>query len=104
MDLATIRSATFRGQTKPSKGGNARPRRTMWVAGQVSIARAGPTASATSSGGPSPGTGLGADLRCKAYTATVAKMARTAHAIVKGGEPYRPFLEGMAHGGRTLLS
>lgn len=33
------------------------------------------------------------DLRCKAYTAIAAKMARTIHAVVKSGEPYRPFCE-----------
>ena len=37
MDLATIRSGTFRGQTKLSKYGNARLRRTLWMAGQVAI-------------------------------------------------------------------
>lgn len=33
-------------------------------------------------------------LRCKAYTAIAAKMARTVHGIIKNGEPYRPFFEG----------
>ena len=37
MDLATIRSGTFRGQTKLSKYGNARLRRAFWMAGQVAI-------------------------------------------------------------------
>jgi transposase len=35
MDLATIQSGTSRGQTKLSKYGNARLRRTLWMAGQV---------------------------------------------------------------------
>ena len=35
-----------------------------------------------------------ADLRRKALTAVTAKMARTAHAIIKRGTDYRPFLEG----------
>ena len=35
-----------------------------------------------------------AHLRRKAYTAISAKMARTVHAVVKHGEPYRPFFEG----------
>lgn len=34
------------------------------------------------------------DLRRKAYTAIAAKMARTIHAVIKSGEPYRPFFEG----------
>ncbi len=33
------------------------------------------------------------DLRRKAYTTIAAKMARTAHAVIKTGEPYRPFFE-----------
>ena len=35
-----------------------------------------------------------AHLRRKAYTAIAAKMARTVHAVVKHGAPYRPFFEG----------
>ena len=35
-------------------------------------------------------------VRRKAYTAVAAKIARTAHAIVKSGQPYRPFFEGAA--------
>ena len=42
-------------------------------------------------------------LRRKAYTAVAAKMARTIHAVVKYGEPYRPFFEGASPGGRTPL-
>ncbi len=103
LDLATIRSGTFRGQTKLSKYGNARLGRVLWRAGQVAIAQ--------------PANSFrdkferciardrhNADLRRKAYTAIAAKMARTAHAVVKGGQPCRPFLEGTMHGGRTLPS
>lgn len=32
----------------------------------------------------------------------VAKMARTIHAVVIHGEPYRPFFEGMNPGGGPL--
>lgn len=93
MDLATIQSGTFRGQTKLSKYGNARLRRTLWMAGQVAIMQ--------------PANGFrdkferyiskdrqNAHLRRKAYTAIAAKMARTVHGIIKKGEPYRPFFEG----------
>jgi len=79
MDLSTIKSGTFRGQTKLSKYGNARLRRTLWMAGQVAI------------------------LRRKAYTAIAAKMARTVHAVVKSGEPYRPFFEAAIQSRRTFL-
>ncbi|MFN3315004.1 MAG: IS110 family transposase, partial [Hyphomonas sp.] len=37
-------------------------------------------------------------------TAIAAKMARTIHAVIKSGEPYRPFFEGTSPGGRTSLS
>lgn len=47
-------------------------------------------------------TGYG-HLRRKAYTAIAAKMARTVHAVVKHGAPYRPFFEGVSPGGRTLV-
>lgn len=102
MDLATIRSGTFRGQTKLSKYGNARQRRTFWMAGQVAIKQR------TNSFRDKFERYITKDrhnahLRRKAYTAIAAKMARTAHAVVKGGEPYRPLFEGTVHGGRTLL-
>ena len=102
MDLATIQSGTFRGQTKLSKYGNARLRRTLWMAGQVAIMQ--PTNSfrdkferyiAKDRQNP--------HLRRKAYTAIAAKMARTVHAIIKCGEPYRPFFEGAIDSRRTLL-
>ena len=115
MDLATVRSGTFRGQTKLSKYGNARLRRTFWMVGQVAIMQR------TNSFRDKFERYITKDrhnahLRRKAYTAVAAKMARTVHAIVKGGEPYpladrrcasiaerRPFFEGTFHGGRTLL-
>ena len=102
MDLATIQSGMFRGQTKLSKYGNARLRRTLWMAGQVAILQR------TNSFRDKFERYITKDrhnahLRRKASTAIAAKMARTVHAVVKGGEPYRPFFEGTIHGGRTLL-
>lgn len=93
MDLATIQSGTFRGQTKLSKYGNARLRRTLWMAGQVAILQR------TNSFRDKFERYIAKDrhnthLRRKAYTAIAAKMARTAHGIIKNGEPYRPFFEG----------
>ena len=44
-----------------------------------------------------------AHLRRKAYTAIAAKMARTVHAVIKNGEPYRPFFEGTVPSGRTSI-
>jgi len=93
MDLATIQSGTFRGQTKLSKYGNARLRRTLWMAGQVAILQK------TNSFRDKFERYIAKDrhnthLRRKAYTAIAAKMARTVHGIIKNGEPYRPFFEG----------
>jgi transposase len=102
MDLATVRSGMFRGQSKISKYGNARLRRTLWMAGQTAVLK--------------PANSFrdkferyiaqdrhNAHLRRKAYTAIAAKMARTVHAVIKHGEPYRPFFEGASPGGRTPL-
>jgi transposase len=102
MDLATIQSGTFRGQTKLSKYGNARLRRTLWMAGQVAILQR------ANSFRDKFERYIAKDrhnthLRRKAYTAIAAKMARTIHAVVKGGEPYRPFFEGAIDSRRTFL-
>jgi transposase len=102
MDLATIRSGTFRGQTKLSKYGNARLRRAFWMAGQVAIMQRANSFRDKFERYITKDR-HNAHLRRKAYTAIAAKMARTAHAVVKGGEPYRPFFEGTVRGGRTFL-
>ena len=93
MGLATIQSGTFRGQTKLSKYGNARLRRTLWMAGQVA------TLQNTNGFRDKFERYIAKDrhdtyLRSKAYTAIAAKMARTVHGIIKNGEPYRPFFAG----------
>ncbi len=104
MDLATIQSGMFRGQTKLSKYGNARLRRTLWIAGQVAILQQ------ANSFRDKFERYITKDrhnthLRRKAYTAIAAKMARTVHAVIKSGEPYRPpFFEGGAiNSRRTFL-
>ncbi len=43
------------------------------------------------------------NLRRKAYPAIAAQIARTIHAVIKSGEPYRPFFDGVSPGGRTPL-
>jgi transposase len=93
MDLATIQSGTFRGQTKLSKYGNARLRRTLWMAGQVAILQR------TNSFRDKFERYIAKDrqnthLRRKAYTAIAAKMARSVLGSIKNGEPCRPFFEG----------
>jgi transposase len=102
LDLSTQQSGQFRGQTKLSKFGNARLRRTLWLAGQVAIRQRDngfrskfERYIARDRDNP--------DLRRKALSAIAAKMARTAHAVVKRGVDYRPFFEGAVPGGRTPL-
>ncbi|RYH05759.1 IS110 family transposase [Tropicimonas sp. IMCC6043] len=102
MDLATVQSGMFRGQSRISKYGNARLRRTLWMAGQTAVLKR------TNSFRDKFERYISQDrhnphLRRKAYTAVAAKMARTVHAVIKHGEPYRPFFEGASPGGRTPL-
>jgi transposase len=103
LDLATYQSGQFRGQTKLSKFGNARLRRAFWVAAQVAIRQ-------RDNGFRSKYERYiardrdNADLKRKALTAITAKMARTAHAVIKSGSDYRPFVEGPMPSGRTSLS
>lgn len=102
LDLSTHQSGTFRGQTKLSKYGNARLRRALWMAGLVAIRQKENNFRdkytryiARDPDNP--------DLRRKALTAVTAKMARTAHAIIKSGKAYLPFYEGAVPGGRISL-
>lgn len=92
LDLATCQSGTFRGRTKLSKYGNARLRRTFWMAAQVA-ARQCDNSFRDKLGRYVAGHADDADRRRKAMKALTAKMARVAHAVVKTGTEYRPFLE-----------
>jgi transposase len=103
LDLSTQQSGQYRGQTRLSKFGNARLRRTLWIAGQVAIRQREngfrhkfERYIAKDRDNP--------DLRRKAMTAITAKMARVVHAVVKGGSDYRPFVEGRVPCGRTSVS
>lgn len=102
LDLSTQQSGQYRGQTQLSKFGNARLRRTLWIAGQVAIRQREngfrhkfERYIAKDRDNP--------DLRRKAMTAITAKMARVVHAVVKSGSDYRPFVEGPVPGGRTSV-
>jgi len=102
LDLSTQQSGQFRGQTKLSKFGNARLRRALWLAGQVAIRQRDNSFRSkferyVARDRDNP------DLRRKALAAIAAKMARTAHAVIKRGVDYRPFFEGAVPGGRTSL-
>lgn len=92
LDLATCQSGTFRGRTKLSKYGNARLRRTFWMAAQVAV-RQRDNSFRDKLGRYVAGHGNDPDRRRKAMTALTAKMARVTHAVIKTGTEYRPFLE-----------
>ncbi len=102
LDLATQQSGTYRGQTKLSKYGNARLRRTFWLAAQVAIRQRENSFRDKFERSISRDR-HNADLRRKALTAITAKMARVVHALIKSGTDYRPFVEGPVPGGRTPL-
>lgn len=89
-DLATHQSGQFRGQSKLSKHGNARLRRTFWMAGQIAVRQRENTFRDKYrryiAKDPE-----NRDLKRKALTAVAAKMARIAHAIVSSETDYRPF-------------
>lgn len=102
LDLATQQSGAFRGRTKLSKYGNARLRRTLWMAGHVAI-RQRENAFRDKFERYIAKDRYDPDLRRKALTAITAKMARVVHAIIKSGSDYRPFFEGTVPGGRTPL-
>jgi transposase len=100
LDLSTQQSGLYRGQTRLSKFGNARLRRSFWQAAQVAVKYKEngfrdkfERYIAKDRDNP--------DLRRKAMTAITAKMARVAHAVIKSGSDYRPFFEGRVPGGRT---
>jgi len=103
LDLATQQSGTFRGQTKLSKYGNARLRRTFWLAAHVAI-RQRENSFRDKFERYIAKDRDNKDLRRKALTAIAAKMARVVHAVIKSGSDYRPFFEGTVPGGRTPLS
>jgi len=100
LDLSTQQSGTYRGQTRLSKYGNARLRRSLWLAGQVAI-RQKENSFRDKFERYIARDRHNADLRRKALTAITAKMARVVHAIIKSGDDYRPFVEGPVPGGRT---
>jgi len=100
MDLATIQSGMFRGRSKILKYGNARLRRMLWIAANAAVLKQANSfrdkfERYISKDRQNP------DLRRKAHTAIAAKMARTVHAVIKSGAPYRPFFEGTSPGGKT---
>jgi transposase len=102
LDLATYQSGQFRGQTRLSKFGNARLRCAFWMAAQVAIRQRDNSFRAKYERYIAKDR-ANADLKRKALTAITAKMARTAHALIKTGSDYRPFIEEPIPSGRTSI-
>lgn len=102
LDLATHQSGQYRGRSRLSKFGNARLRRTFWLAAQVAV-RQRENSFRDKFERYIARDRHNADLRRKALSAISAKMARVVHAVIKRGDDYRPFLEGTVPGGRTSL-
>ena len=98
LDLAKSQSGATRGLDRLSKRGNARLRCALWFAGRVAVRLRENSFRAkyeryirTDPKNP--------DRKRKAYTATAAKMARVAYAVVKHDRPYRPYFEHDVPGG-----
>ena len=103
LDLAKRQSGASRGKERLSKRGNARLRCAFWMAGTVAVRmrensfrdkyqryiKSDPT---------------DPDLKRKALTAVMAKMARVAYAIVNIGVPYRAYFEAAVPSGSIPLS
>lgn len=102
LDLATYQSGQFRNLTKLSKFGNARLRGAFWMASQVAIRQRDNSFRAKYERYIAKDRD-NADLKRKALTAITAKMARPAHALIKTGSDYRPFIEGPVPSGRTSI-
>ena len=102
LDLATHQSGQYRGQTRLSKYGNARLRRTFWMAAQIAI-RQRENSFRDKFARYIAKDPTNADLRRKAASAITAKMARVVHAVIKTGTEYRPFVEAAVPSGRTPL-
>jgi hypothetical protein len=88
LDFSTQQPGQHRSQTRLSKFGNARLRRTLWIASQVAIRRREngfrhKFERYIGKDHDSP------DLHRKALTAITAKMARVVHAIIKTGSDYQ---------------
>ena len=101
LDLAKSQSGSTRGREKLSKRGNARLRYAFWMAGGIAIRMRDNSFREKYrryiSSDPED-----RDLKRKALTAVMAKMARVAYAIVKTETPYRVYHEAAVPVDRSL--
>lgn len=91
-DLSTQQSGSFRGRSKLSKRGNARLRRTFWLAGTVAL-RMRENTFRKKFENYTKEDPKNADLKRKGYTAVAVKMARVAYSLIKTNTDYRCFFE-----------
>ena len=98
MDLATVQSGMFRGQSRISKYGNARLRRTLWMAGQTAVLKRTNSfrdkferyISQGSTQRPSAPQGLHRDRgQDGAHRTRRGQTRRTLSPLLRGGEPRR---------------
>lgn len=103
LDLAKSQSGAYRGRETLSKRGNHRLRCAFWMAGAVAVRmRQNPFRDKYERYiKPDP---HDPDLRRKALTAVMAKMARVAYGVVKAETPYRAYHEAAVPSGSISLS
>jgi hypothetical protein len=113
MDLATVQSSMFRGQSRISKYGNARLRRTLWMAGQTAVLKRTNRASGTSSNATSRKTDTTPICAARptprsrpGWRAQYTPWSITANPIAPSsrGEPRRKDLSLTSRGGSLLTS
>jgi len=98
LDLAKCQSGAARGLEQLSKRGNARLRCAFWFAGRTAV-RMRENSFRTKYERYIRSDPSNPDRKRKALTAIAAKVARVAHAVVKSGQPYRPYFEHDIPGG-----
>ena len=98
-DLSTQQSGNFRGQSKLSKRGNARLRRSFWLSATIAIRMRENTFRKKYENYIKEDP-KNADLKRKAYTAVAAKMARVAYSLIKTKTEYRCFYESTIPSGK----
>lgn len=91
-DLSTQQSGLFRGVSKLSKRGNARLRKSFWLAATIAIRMRENTFRKKFENYIKEDP-KNDDLKRKGYTAVAVKMARVAYSLIKANTDYRCFYE-----------
>lgn len=90
LDLSTQTSGSMRGRTKLSKRGNCRLRAAFWMAARIAV-RVRENSFQRKFARYVKRDPNDADVKRRAYTATMAKMARVVYGIIKNSTDYRSF-------------